>query len=275
MSDDTFRIDSRTQLPPSIFEQPPAARPDARGGATLSQADGRARDSVGHAPRRSLEELKRAIAGKPPQVLARTLPAMAAAEMPVRADQVTLGRMAKGAVMLGIKEGVIHGGSHYGLPRVGVAHASAAVVGRALGTASLAVTWLQLVATMTHEAQVEGGNRRLRAAYADGMARTLTGLLYPGVDQDANVREGLGHAKELQRAWKGAGRPVASYCAGAETAHGLVSTLGPTERAALKRALIDLVPGWKDTLLRNDRPADFQRALGEYLNPDLAGRLRR
>jgi hypothetical protein len=48
MSDDAFRINPRTQLPPSIFEQPPpaASQPEARGGATL----GAPRDSAGRAP---------------------------------------------------------------------------------------------------------------------------------------------------------------------------------------------------------------------------------
>ena len=104
--------------------------------------------------------------------------------------------------------------------------------------------------------------------------RTLTGLLYP-VDEKSHeqfVRAGLGEARDLQRAWRGAGRPVSSYCAGAELAHGAVSGLGPQERAALKRALIDLVPGWRNFLQRNDQPGWFHQAIREYLNPDLAGR---
>ncbi|HEY3354397.1 MAG TPA: hypothetical protein VGQ83_14185 [Polyangia bacterium] len=121
-----------------------------------------------------------------------------------------------------------------------------------------------------HDAHVEGDRRNLRNAVAEGTARVLTAILYPGSTSSEDLRQGA----TGYRAVKGnrEGDPSAAYWQGVRVGWQLCARLTPDQKAAVKQDLLDRMPGWRAALQANDHPDLFRRALTEYLNPQLTRR---
>jgi hypothetical protein len=122
------------------------------------------------------------------------------------------------------------------------------------------------------DAHVEGDRRVLRAAIAEGAARTLTEMCYPGRTDSDHVARGLDRFRDVKRVGNREGDPAQAYALGERVVREALAGRSPAEIQSVKQELVALMPGYQRLLRADDRPEHFQRALMEYLNADVAGR---
>jgi hypothetical protein len=165
---------------------------------------------------------------------------------------------------------------HVGEGALEVAHLALEIAGAstaAMGAGLLAVPlFVASFVKGLRDAHIEGDRRVLRHAIAEGAARTLTDLCYPGRMGDGYVAAGIDGFRNAKRLGNRQGDPVKAYVTGATVIHEALKGRSPAEIQAVKRALIAQMPGYQRALQANDHPEVFRRALMEYLNTDLSRR---